>query len=142
MTMTTLEAIKSQRDLYIAMRDLFMRHDRLSGDNVDRLKKRIETTQMRLEGIRTTQKEGWAQEVDKMINLVERDQVTIQQLMNRRVFIRYSLWHELRVVLHNRENTLITQAVRSFAQEESSYAEASANTWNSLVEAVENMPYE
>ena len=52
------------------------------------------------------------------------------------------MWHELRVVLHNRENTLITQAVRSFAQEESAYAEASANIWNSLADAVENMPYE
>ena len=30
----------------------------------------------------------------------------------------YRMWHELRVVLHNRENTLITQAVREFAREE------------------------
>lgn len=142
------------------MRDLFIRHDRLSGDNVERLKKRIEANQMKLEGIRAAQKEGWVQEVDRLTNLAERDQITIQQLLNRRIFIRYScvspspeihwylsvfahsMWHELRVVLHNRENTLITQAVRSFAQEESAYAEASANIWNSLAEAVENMPYE
>lgn len=52
------------------------------------------------------------------------------------------MWHELRIVLHNRENTLITQAVRSFAMEESAYAEASVNTWTSLADAVENMPYE
>ena len=107
MTATTLEAIKvrvfticalttpltasqSQRDLYIAMRDLFIRHDRLSGDNVERLKKRIETTQMKVEGIRAAQKEGWKDEVDKLNNTVERDQVTIQSLLNRRVFIRHS----------------------------------------------------
>lgn len=106
MIATTLEAIKvglypfsfvlplilaqSQRDLYIATRDLFIRHDRLSGDNVERLKKRIETTQMKLEGIRAAQKEGWAQEVDRLTTVIERDQLTIQQLLNRRIFIRYS----------------------------------------------------
>ena len=81
---------QGQRDLYIAMRDLFFRHDRLSGDNVERLKKRIETTQMKIEGIRAAQKEGWKGEVDKLNGVVERDQVTIQSLLNRRVFIRHS----------------------------------------------------
>ena len=52
------------------------------------------------------------------------------------------MWHELRVVLHNRENTLITKAVRDFAQEESAFAGTVAENWNSLVDAVDNMPYE
>lgn len=114
---------------------------------------------MKLEGVRSAQKEGWMEEVDKLSGSVERDQLTIQSLLNRRIFIRHSyvldllsvspsypftcrLWHELRVVLHNRENTLMTQAVRSFAHEESSFAEASSATWNALAEAVEDMPYE
>ena len=50
--------------------------------------------------------------------------------------------HELRVVLHNRENTLLTKAVREFAQEESAFAGAVAENWHSLDDAVENMPYE
>lgn len=152
-----------QRDLYIAMRDLFLRHDRLSGDNVERLKKRIELTQSKLEGARATQKEGWQQEVDRFTVLIERDQASIAAQLNRRVFIRYwyvshmdcienevtryvlvlySMWHELRVVLHNRENTLVTQAVRDFAREESAFSEIVLNNWNSLADAVENMPYE
>lgn len=53
-----------------------------------------------------------------------------------------SMWHELRVVLHNRENTLITQAVREFARDESAFAELVANNWGSLVDAVADMPYE
>jgi sorting nexin-8 len=52
------------------------------------------------------------------------------------------MWHELRVVLHNRENTLLTSAVRTFAREEHSHAESVANNWESLVDAVENMPFE
>ncbi|EJD07688.1 uncharacterized protein FOMMEDRAFT_143983 [Fomitiporia mediterranea MF3/22] len=142
MSVSTLDVLKSQRDLYIAMRDLFLRHDRLSGDNVERLKKRIEVTQSKLEGARIAKKDGWEQEVERLTSLVERDQVTIVSLLNRRIFIRYSMWHELRVVLHNRENTLITQAVRDFAREESAFSEVVNNNWNSLVDAVENMPYE
>lgn len=52
------------------------------------------------------------------------------------------MWHELRVVLHNRENTLISQAVQAFARDEHEYSENVANNWESLVEAVEEMPYE
>jgi len=52
------------------------------------------------------------------------------------------MWHELRVVLHNRENALLTQAVQSFAREEHEYAESVANNWMSLSDGVENMPYE
>jgi len=142
MSTATLEALKTQRDLYIATRELLIRHDRLSGDNVDRLKKRIETTQSKLEGIRVAAKDGWQEEVDRLSNAVEKDQAMIASLMNRRVFIRYSMWHELRVVLHNRENALLTQTVRDFARDESAFAEVSASNWQSLSDSVESMPYE
>ncbi|KDR80750.1 hypothetical protein GALMADRAFT_115739 [Galerina marginata CBS 339.88] len=139
---TTLESIKAQRDLYLATRDLFIRHDRLSLDQVERLKKRIETTSVKLDGIRTAQKENWQEEVERMTAMIEKDQATIAAQLSRRVFIRACMWHELRVVLHNRENALLTQAVKSFAREEHEYAENVANNWESLSEAVEGMPFE
>lgn len=52
------------------------------------------------------------------------------------------MWHELRVVLHNRENTLVTQAVKNLAREESAYSEGVAANWANLVDAVEGMPFE
>ena len=55
---------------------------------------------------------------------------------------RDSMWHELRVVLHNREKTLLTLAVQSFAREEHDFSEAAVSTWSSLTEAVEGMPLE
>ncbi|KAG6909029.1 hypothetical protein DXG01_002303 [Tephrocybe rancida] len=139
---TTLEALKAQRDLYLATRDLLIRHDRLSIDQVERLKKRVETTSLKLDGIRTAQKEGWEEEADRLTSLVEKDQATIAAQLNRRVFIRASMWHELRVVLHNRENTLVTQLVHKFSREEREFAENVLNNWVSLGEAVEGMPYE
>ena len=46
------------------------------------------------------------------------------------------------MVLHNRENTLVTDAVRSFAREEREFAEGVAMNWTSLAEGLEGMPYE
>lgn len=80
---------KGQRDLYIALRDLFIRHDRLSGDQVDRLKKRVDSNSMKLEGIKQTQKkEGWQTEADRYAVLIEKDQAAIAASLNRRIFVR------------------------------------------------------
>jgi sorting nexin-8 len=138
----TLDALKSQRDLYIATRDLFIRHVRLSIDQVERLKKRVESNSSKLEGVKAAKKDGWETEVDRFIGLIERDQATIAAQLNRRIFIRACLWHELRVVLHNRENTLLTQAIQAFASEEQTFVENVSANWVSLGHAVESMPFE
>ncbi|PPQ64781.1 hypothetical protein CVT24_007867 [Panaeolus cyanescens] len=137
-----LESLKAQRDLYLATRDLFIRHDRLSLDQVERLKKRIETNSVKLDGIRAAQKENWQEEAERLTAAIEKDQATIAAQLSRRIFIRACMWHELRVVLHNRENALLTKAVQGFARDEHEYAENVANNWMSLTEAVENMPFE
>ncbi|KAI0322771.1 hypothetical protein OF83DRAFT_1048610 [Amylostereum chailletii] len=139
---TTLEGLKSQRDLFIAMRDLFIRHDRLSVDQVERLKKRVDTNSIKLDGIKAAAKDGWEEDADKISSSVEKDKVAIAAQLNRRVFVRACMWHELRVVLHNRENTLLTQAVQTFAREEMQYAERVTANWTSLVDAIDGMPLE
>ncbi|KAJ7066631.1 hypothetical protein C8F01DRAFT_1020137 [Mycena amicta] len=139
---STLEQIKAQRDLYIAVKDLLIRHDRLSIDQVERLKQRVETTSLKMEGVKVAQKEGWQDEVERQIASIERDKATIAAQLSRRVFIRACIWHELRVVLHNRENALVSQTIQNFAQEEQAFSENVANTWTSLSEAVDEMPFE
>ncbi|KAH8833010.1 hypothetical protein DL96DRAFT_1523298 [Flagelloscypha sp. PMI_526] len=139
---TTLEGIKRQRDLYIALRDLFIRHDRLSIDTVERLKKRIETNSAKIETIKNAGKDGWQDQVESLLTSIEKDQASIQRMMQRRVFIRACMWHELRVILHNRENTLLTEVVKNFAREERDFVELVVNNWTALGEAVESMPFE
>ena len=51
-----------------------------------------------------------------------------------------SMWHELRVVLHNREHTLLALAIQAFARDERAFAQAVATNWESLETAVEDMP--
>ena len=70
------------------MRDLFIRHDRLSPDQVDRLRKRIDTTGRKLETVRQAKKDGWEHEADKLAGAIEKDQASIAASLARRVFIR------------------------------------------------------
>lgn len=74
----------------MATRDLFIRHDRFSIDQVERLKKRVETNSVKLDGARAAQKEGWEEEVERFTGLIEKDQATIAAQLSRRVFIRAS----------------------------------------------------
>jgi sorting nexin-8 len=48
-----LEDLKRQRDVLVAMRDVFDRRDRLAGDNVPSLEKRITNNEGKIEGMRT-----------------------------------------------------------------------------------------
>jgi sorting nexin-8 len=78
-----------QRDLYVAVRDLFYRYDRYSPDAVERLKKRIENQSLKLEGVKSVAKEGWQGEADKISGSIEKDKAEINACMARRVFIRH-----------------------------------------------------
>ena len=62
-------------------------------DQVDRLKKRVETNGGKLEAARVAQKDGWEEEVERLTGLMERDQAAIAASLNRRVFIR--AWYVL-----------------------------------------------
>ena len=70
------------------MRDLFFRQTRLSIDQVERLKKRVEATQAKLNSVRDAQKDGWGSEAEKLVQSIEVDQATIAAQFNRRVYIR------------------------------------------------------
>jgi len=70
------------------MRDLFVRHDRLAVDNAERIKRRVDSNSVKLEGIKAAQRDGWQEDADRVVILIEKDQATIASLLNRRVFIR------------------------------------------------------
>lgn len=70
------------------MRDLFVRHDRLSVDQVERLKKRVDANSIKLESVKAVAKDGWEEDADKIAGTIEKDKVMISAQLSRRVFIR------------------------------------------------------
>jgi sorting nexin-8 len=65
----------------------------LSIDQVERLKKKIETNSVKLDGTRAAQKDNWQEEVERLTALIEKDQAAIAAQLSRRLFIR--AWYVL-----------------------------------------------
>lgn len=70
------------------MRDLFLRQTRLSVDQVERLKKRVESAQAKLTSVTEAKRDGYENEVAKLVQSIEKDQATVTAQLNRRVYIR------------------------------------------------------
>ncbi|ORX39040.1 hypothetical protein BD324DRAFT_576638 [Kockovaella imperatae] len=140
--MGNIEALKTQRDLYLAFRDLFGRYDKLSKDSVDSLGKKIETRQTKMDSTRKAQKPGWEGEVEKLVAATDNDNTTIRNLLARRVFIRACMWHEMSLVFHSRQAAQTTLGWRLFAQEESTASHVIAEVWDEMAERLKSMPIE
>ncbi|ORY26233.1 hypothetical protein BCR39DRAFT_470616 [Naematelia encephala] len=137
-----IEALKSQRDLYLAFRDLFIRHDKLSKDSVESLGKKVETRTKKIESLKTAGKPGWEVEVDKLVAASDTDTASINTLLARRVFVRACMWHELAVVFHSRQAAQATLGWREFAAQQEAGDRALVGIWQALKDRLESMPVE
>ncbi|WVQ81437.1 hypothetical protein IAT38_003561 [Cryptococcus sp. DSM 104549] len=137
-----IEALKSQRDLYLAFRDLFIRHDKLSRDNVDALRKKVEGRAKKGAALKAAAKVGWEVEVDKLVAASDQDTATIQSLLARRVFIRECMWHELAVVHHSRQAAQATLGWRAWARDQREAMGKLEAVWEGLEERLDGMPLE
>ncbi|POW01036.1 hypothetical protein PSTT_12762 [Puccinia striiformis] len=96
LSLSTQEQIRSHKELFTNFIHLFDRIDTLSGDDVDtKLKPRAELNTKKLESVIELKKVGWEDEADKLKNSIEIDRDKIEFKLRRRVFIRWSLWHEI-----------------------------------------------
>jgi len=114
----------------------------LSKDNVDALRKKVETRQKKLETTRSGQKPGWEVEAEKLVSANDVDNSTIGTLFSRRVFIRACMWHELAVVFHSRQAAQATLGWREFAREQGDAGKAVVGVWEGLAERLKSMPVE
>ncbi|WWC64149.1 uncharacterized protein I303_106757 [Kwoniella dejecticola CBS 10117] len=137
-----IESLKYTRDLYLAFRDLFLRHEKLSKDNVDALRKKVEGRNKKIEGLKNAAKPGWEVEVDKLVAASDQDSSTINTLLSRRVFIRACMWHELSVVFHSRQAAQTTLGWREFTNYQIEGVQRLQSVWEGLKERLEGMPIE
>ncbi|KAK8843408.1 hypothetical protein IAR55_007065 [Kwoniella newhampshirensis] len=137
---THIESLKSQRDLYLSFRDLFVRHDRFAKDSVESLRKKVETRQKKAESLKAAQKAGWEVEVDKLVAATDQDNSQITILLARRVFIRACMWHELSIVHHSRQAAQATLGWRQFARDQNAGVKAIGGVWEALEERLDAMP--
>jgi len=90
---TTLERLKAHRELFSACRDLFVRWQKYSPDEVDRLRSRIASSEKKIEKLKGEQKQpNWQAEVEKLNAAILQDNENIETLVRRRLRIRTFDW--------------------------------------------------
>jgi sorting nexin-8 len=133
------EDLKSIRDNFVSMRDLFDRRDRLARDNIPQLERRIETSENKLQQLRQKPpgqvKPG---EIEKVESSIMADKESIVQQHARGVFIQECVRDE--IVTFQTTIYAISRMHQDWSQERVKYAELQASNWRSLVDQLESMP--
>ncbi|SCV74293.1 BQ2448_6725 [Microbotryum intermedium] len=134
---TTVEELKRHRELYVNMKELFTRYIHLSADNVDKLKRRVETNMKKLETFRDAATPLGPAEFDKLSHSISTDQRSIELLLRRRSFIRWCMWQE--VLWMFRSTSLLSTATREWVTNEVVGAENLRVRWEELQEGLDNV---
>jgi sorting nexin-8 len=111
----------------------------LSKDTVDTLRKRVETKQKKLASVRQAKKSSWEAEEEKLVAAIEQDNNSIKALLDRRVFIRHCMYHEM-LVLHSRQTGQATLLARQYAKDRAGWLENSQKSWLDLGRRLKDMP--
>jgi sorting nexin-8 len=111
----------------------------LSRDTVDTLRKRVETKQKKLAAVRQAKKSSWETEAEKLVTAIEQDNNNIKVLLERRVFIRHCMYHEM-LVLHSRQTGQATLLARQYAKDRAGASEHAHRSWLDLGRRLKDMP--
>ncbi|EXJ55545.1 hypothetical protein A1O7_08473 [Cladophialophora yegresii CBS 114405] len=134
-----LEDLKSIRDNFVSMRDMFDRRDRYAKDNIPQLERRIEASENKLQQLRQRPpgqvKQG---EIEKVESSIMADKESIVQQHARGVFIQECVRDE--IVTFQTTIYAISRMHQDWSQERVKYAELQASNWRSLVDQLDSMP--
>lgn len=70
---------------------------------------------------------------------IEQDTTSIKTLLDRRVFIRHCMYHEM-LVLHSRQTGQVTLAARQWARDRAAGLEHAQRGWVDLGKRLRDMP--
>lgn len=98
----TLEGLKAQRDLWLAFRDLLVRHQTLSGDSVSTLKASIAAARAKLSQLEAipppSRAQTYSSDVAKYEASIRKESGMVEALLKRRETIKVHMWEELGVL--------------------------------------------
>ncbi|GAA5896874.1 hypothetical protein JCM5296_002578 [Sporobolomyces johnsonii] len=130
------EDTKRHRELYINFRDLFAREQTLGVDNLDQLRKRIESNLAKLELLRqlSPPPATFAADFEKLTTAIDADQRAVDALGRRRAFVRWCVWEEALFLF--RSTSLLRTTLKDLAEEETTFARRLGEQWEVLAEAL------
>ncbi|GAC93321.1 hypothetical protein PHSY_000886 [Pseudozyma hubeiensis SY62] len=129
-SLSTLEAMKGQRDLILSFRDLIARIDRQLVDPIDTLKKRIEASQKKITTLAASAQGSSASTQQEQATLsaqVKQDTQSIQKYLNRRIHAKKTVWEEL-IWFHHRFKA-VEEDVQKFVRDEAFFLSNLTSMW-------------
>jgi sorting nexin-8 len=134
-----LEDLKRQRDTLVSMRELFERYDRLAGNTIPALNKRIDSNTRKLQQLETKPVELLKPgEKEKVKEAIQKDREDIERQRVRGVLIKECVRDEL--VFFQGSQYHVARLHQEWSLERVKYAELQADAWRALSVEVDAMP--
>ncbi|KAI7853201.1 hypothetical protein BDC45DRAFT_511566, partial [Circinella umbellata] len=133
-----LENLKRFRDLLVSFRELEQRRDKLGGNQIETLKKRITNNQTKINQHKGVP--GLEAEVTKLEESLRNDQNELLDQENRQLYIQFCMYCEL-IYMH-KQQAFVSSLYRSYVQEMMQYSKKRADNWKELEGLVYQMPVE
>lgn len=91
----TLDALKNGRDVWVALKELFRRHERLGRDPIPDLEARIQSMRKRWKRTSQEKRPGFEETCARLKSDIELDQKLIERYERRNQRVRVAIWHEV-----------------------------------------------
>lgn len=125
-----LEDVKILRDTVSSVLEMFRRFEKLGGDTIPQLERRIKMNETKLQQNTHSGPGISVSERDRLVKSIESDKNTIQFQKNRSWLIRQTITEELE--LYQRTQYLVAKVLRNWATDGVKYSEMQADNWASL----------
>ncbi|CAN6674956.1 hypothetical protein TRVA0_074S00320 [Trichomonascus vanleenenianus] len=136
-----LEDLKQLRELIASIRELFIRHEKLGGNNIGQLEQRIALHERKIAGLQRNSSgnanSSSETEIKKLRAAIAKDRESIQYQTNRDWLIKQCLTEEM--VLCQRTQYQVSKAVQAWALENVKYSELLQTNWTELSGDVDHM---
>jgi sorting nexin-8 len=132
-----LEDLKLFRDMFSSIKEMFVRFDRLGGNSIGRLQKRIEANDERLR-VLASKPEASASDISKIRQSITSDKESIQRQTNRDWLIKECITEE--IALAQKMQYQISRFLGDWSIDNLKYSELHTETWSRFNDEVSDMP--
>lgn len=136
----TLDALKNARDVWVSLKELFKRHEKLGGDPIKELTSRIEINRKRWKTTIEEKKANWQELCTRLKEEIVMDQKLIERYERRNKKVRVAIWHEI-TRLQYLKNLIIVDW-KTYAKSEAINLAASKQASEELVVALDSLTSE
>lgn len=132
-----VQDFKNYGDYLNSINALFERHERLGGNQIEQLTKKVQFNQQKLNEL-NGKPDARGVEVDRFTEAIKRDKIEIENQTNRDWLIKESVLGEF--VLFQETQYQISKIFQDWVADKLKYSELHSNNWNQLANSLQDIP--